>query len=52
MRNQKTLGTWPMCRPKKSLICVLAMSTAMPFVKPITMGRGMNFTAEPMPVGP
>ena len=22
----------------------------MPFVKPITIGRGMNFTAEPMPV--
>jgi hypothetical protein len=31
-------GTWS---PKKSLICVLAMITAMPFVKPITTGRGM-----------
>ena len=39
-------------RPKKSLICVLAMSTAMPFVKPMTTGRGMNFTAVPMPVAP
>jgi len=27
-------------RPKKSFTCVLAMSTAIPFVKPITTGRG------------
>ena len=41
-----------MCNPKKSLICVLAIRTAIPLVKPITMGRGMNFTAVPMPVTP
>ena len=38
--------------PKKSLICVLAITTAMPFVKPMTTGRGMNWTAVPMPVRP
>ena len=39
-----------MCRPRKSRICVLAMSTAMPFVNPTTTGRGMNRTALPLPV--
>ena len=29
-------------RPRKSLICVEAMRTAMPLVKPMTTGRGMN----------
>ena len=28
------------------------MSTAMPFVKPTTTGRGMKRTAAPMPVNP
>jgi hypothetical protein len=28
------------------------MRTAMPFVKPITTGRGMYLTAVPMPVRP
>ena len=32
------------------LIWVLGDQAAMPLVNPITMGRGMNFTAEPMPV--
>jgi hypothetical protein len=27
--------------PKKSLICVLAIRSAMPFVKPTSTGRGM-----------
>ena len=43
-------GTLSTCSPKKSLICVLAIRTAMPLVNPMTTGRGMNFTAEPMPV--
>ena len=39
------------CRsPRKSLICVEAISSAMPLVKPRTTGRGMNFTAWPRPV--
>ena len=38
--------------PKKSRICVLAISTAIPFVNPITTGRGRYFTAVPMPVRP
>jgi hypothetical protein len=33
--------------PKKSLICVLAMTSAMPLVKPMTTGRGMKRTAVP-----
>ena len=52
MRGQNSPGTTFKSRPKKSRICVLAISTAMPFVKPTTTGRGMNFTAEPMPVRP
>ena len=51
MRGQKSLGTGTV-RPRKSRICVLAMSTAIPFVKPTTTGRGMNLTAFPMPVAP
>ncbi len=38
--------------PKKSLIWVLAIITAIPFVNPTTTGRGMNFTALPNPVKP
>ncbi len=38
--------------PRKSRICVLAIRTAMPLVKPMTTGRGMNLTAAPMPVTP
>ena len=38
--------------PKKSFNCVLAMTSAMPFVKPMTTGRGMNRTAVPVPVIP
>jgi hypothetical protein len=38
--------------PKKSLIWVLAIITAIPLVKPMTTGRGMNFTAVPSPVAP
>ena len=38
--------------PKKSLSWVLAMTSAMPLVKPMTTGRGMNRTAVPVPVSP
>lgn len=31
---------------------VLAITTAMPFVKPTITGRGMYLTAEPVPVRP
>ena len=41
-----------MRKPKKSLICVEAISTAMPLVNPITTGRGIKRTAEPSPVRP
>ena len=33
-------------------ICVLAIRMAIPLVNPTTIGRGINFTAEPMPVAP
>ena len=52
MRPRNSPGTFSICRPKKSLICVLAMRTAMPLVKPMTTGRGMNLTAVPRPVSP
>ncbi len=50
MRNRNSLGTVPVSRPRKSLICVEAIKTAIPFVKPIVTGRGIYFTAEPKPV--
>ena len=52
IRGQNSAGMAPISRPKKSLICVLAMSTAMPFVKPMTTGRGRYLTAFPMPLAP
>ena len=52
IRGANSLGTSSTARPKKSLICVEAISTAMPLVKPIVTGRGMNRTAVPSPVRP
>ncbi len=52
MRSMKSSGISSMRRPKKSLSCVLAMSTAMPLVKPTTTGRGMYLTADPTPDAP
>ena len=52
MRPRKSPGTLSIFSPKKSLICVLAISTAIPFVNPITTGRGMKRTAVPKPVAP
>ena len=43
-------GTAVIVRPSASLICVEAMRMAMPLVKPIRIGRGMNLTAVPSPV--
>ena len=52
IRGRNSLGCDWMLSPKKSRICVLAMRTAIPFVNPTTTGRGMNRTADPMPVAP
>ncbi len=52
MRARNSPGTLSTFSPKKSLICVLAMITAMPFVNPTTTGRGIYFTAVPRPVTP
>ena len=52
IRPRKSPGTLSTLSPKKSLICVLAIVMAMPFVNPTTTGRGMNFTAVPRPVAP
>ena len=52
MRGMNALGTSPVLSPRKSLICVEAISSAMPLVNPIVTGRGMNLTAEPKPVRP
>ncbi len=51
-RPRKSPGTCSAAMPKKSFIWVLAMSRAMPFVKPIMTGRGMNRTAVPSPADP
>ena len=40
-------GSWSMVRPRKSLICEMKMTTAMPLVKPMTMGSGMKRISEP-----
>ena len=45
-----SLGTFSMVSPKKSFICVDAIRMAMPLVKPMVTGRGMNRTAPPSPV--
>jgi hypothetical protein len=53
MRPTNSPGTGPSnVMPKKSLICVLAITSAMPLVKPMTTGRGMKRTAVPEPVSP
>ena len=52
MRGKNSLGTVFKSSPKKSLIWVDAMSTAIPLVNPIVTGRGMNRTAAPNPVRP
>lgn len=36
-----------MVKPNKSLICVVNMVTAIPLVKPTTMGYGMNLMMVP-----
>jgi hypothetical protein len=51
MRPRNSPGTSTV-RPRKSLSCVLAMTTAIPFVKPMITGRGMYRTAVPDPVMP
>ncbi len=52
MRAANSEGTSASCSPKKSRICVLAISTAIPFVNPITTGRGRYLTAVPIPLMP
>ncbi len=52
MRGPNSPGTSFRSMPKKSRSWVLAIRTAMPFVKPTTTERGMNRTAAPMPVSP
>ncbi len=41
MRAKNSVGTLSSGRPSASLICVVAMSSAMPLVKPMTIGLGM-----------
>ena len=50
IRAMNSPGSVPMASPSASLICVDAMRMAMPLVKPIRIGRGMNLTAVPRPV--
>ena len=41
MRAKNSLGVEASGRPNASLICVVAMSSAMPLVNPVTIGLGM-----------
>ena len=50
--RRNSLGTVADESPKKSLICVDAISTAIPLVNPMVTDRGMNRTAVPRPVSP
>ena len=52
IRPANSLGMAPVFRPRKSLIWVDAISTAMPLVNPMVTGRGMYLTAVPSPVAP
>src|SRR4029078_3096013 len=51
-RPVKSPGTFSIASPKKSLICVRAISTAIPLVNPTITGRGMYFIVVPRPVRP
>ena len=50
--GMKSPGTASRRSPSRSRICVLAIRIAIPLVKPTTTGRGMNRTADPIPVTP
>jgi hypothetical protein len=52
IRAKNSLGFPLIFSPRKSLIWVEAISRAIPLVKPMTMGRGINLTAVPKPVKP
>ena len=52
IRAANSDGTAASRSPKKSRSWVLAISTAIPLVKPMTTGRGMYLTDAPMPVTP
>ena len=45
-------GTFSTCKPKKSLIWVEKISTAMPLVNPMVTGYGMNLIIEPSLTAP
>ena len=47
IRGANSPGTSFTSRPKKSRSCVLAMRTAIPFVKPTTTGRGNEANRRP-----
>ena len=44
---RKCAGTAPIRRPSRSLTCDEKMMTAIPLVKPVTTGYGMNLIAPP-----
>jgi hypothetical protein len=52
IRPMNSPGTSSSGMPKKSFSWVLAMTSAMPLVNPMTTGLGMNRTAVPVPVSP
>ena len=52
IRPKKSAGIFSMRRPRKSLICDSAISTAMPLVKPMMMATGMKRISEPTRVRP
>ena len=46
-RSKKCAGLRASCRPKTSLSCSVAMTVAMPAVKPVVTGCGMNSMNRP-----
>lgn len=45
--SMKSAGRWSMDRPRKSLIWLVAMTMAMPMVKPLTTGSGTKAISRP-----
>ena len=50
--SKNSAGTVPSCRPRKSFTCVSMIVIAMPQVKPVVTGCGMNLISVPSRAAP
>ena len=49
---KNSAGTVPICRPRKSFTCVMMIVIAMPQVKPVVTGCGINLISDPNRAAP